>query len=125
MATLNLDVSEFETILLISLFDMVMNEEQIQNEKVREFIEKHGIKLRTPLTKFYLDSNSKERFDYKRIKGVFDGSDKSTQQIRITPSKEEASKEEKKSGAVKRILKKVLKKEELTIEEENILKENM
>lgn len=123
MATLNLTDKEFADIAMIWLFDQVMNPEQNDNKRFGEFLEKHSSKIRTPLTKYYLDSDSETRLKYKRIKGVFDGTDNSIQQIRIGPSKKEIEDEKKKDGIVKRILKKVFTKEELDLEEKNMLKE--
>lgn len=122
MATLNLDTNEFADIAIIWLFDQIMNPEQVQSEKLLNFIEDHRSKIRTPLMKYYLDSGSEARIRYKRIKGVFDGSDDSIQQIRIGPS-EKIEKENKKEGIVKKIIKKILAKEELTLEDVKILKE--
>jgi C4-type Zn-finger protein len=122
MATLNLDTNEFADIAIIWLFDQIMNPEQVQSEKLLNFIEDNRTKIRTPLMKYYLDSGSEARTRYKRIKGVFDGSDDSIQQIRIGPS-EKLEKENKKESIVKKIIKKILAKEELTLEDMKILKE--
>jgi len=48
MATLNLTASEFSDIGMIWLFDQVMNPEQIQNAAMKESIEKHSSKIKTP-----------------------------------------------------------------------------
>lgn len=121
MATLNLDVSEFEKTILIFLFDSVMNPEQVKSESMKKFISNHSSKIKTPLMKTYLDSDSETRLRYKRIKGIFDGSSNSIQQIRIGPS-EKIKGVEVKQGIVKKILKKVLKKEELSLDESILLK---
>lgn len=122
MATLNLTSSEFADIAIVYLFDQVMNPEQVDNKRLKKFIQDHRSKLKTPLLKYYLDSDSEVRLRYRRIGGIFDGSDKSIQQIRIGPT-EKINKKENKKGIVKKILNKVLKKEELSIEEINMLKE--
>jgi hypothetical protein len=123
MATLNLTKSQFGDIALIWLFDQVMNPEQVENERLKEFIQDHRSKIRTPLTKYYLDSDGEKRLQYKRIKGVFDGSDKSIQQIRIGPDKEIEKIEKGKEGLIKKVLKKVILKQSLSIEDETLLKE--
>ena len=127
MATLNLTAKEFADIGIMWLFDQVMNPEQIENEHLKEFIDDHRSKLRTPLMKYYLDSPTKSRVNYKRIKGVFDGSDQSIQQIRVAPDAKKAEKEKEKEGITKKIAKKVIKKilakEELDVEDINFLKE--
>lgn len=123
MATLNLTAKEFGDIALIWLFDQVMNPEQIENENLKEFIQDHRSKIRTPLTKYYLDSGSENRLKYKRIKGVFDGSDKSIQQIRIGPDDKIKKVKKGKEGLIKKVLKKVILKQDLSIEDEMFLKE--
>jgi hypothetical protein len=122
MATLNLTADEFADIAMIWLFDHVMNPDQIGNEDLQEFLSKHSSKIRTPLMKYYLDSGGDARLRYKRIKGIFDGSDKSIQQIRIGPA-EKIKDEEEKQGKIKKAIKKVLRKEELSLEDINLLKE--
>lgn len=125
MATLNLTNSEFADIVMIWLFDNSLNPEQIQNEKFKEFIDTQGSKIKPALIKYYLDSGSEARFRYKRIKGIFDGSDTSSiHQIRIS-NKEDNTKEEKENnnGIVKKIIKKLIKKEELDLDEINFIKE--
>jgi hypothetical protein len=123
MATLNLTNNEFADIGMIWLFDQVMNSDQVQNEQFKEFLEKHSNKLKTPLIKYYLDSNSETRLRYKRIKGIFDGSSKSIQQIRIGPDEKIKQMKKNKEGIIKKVLKKVFAKEQLTLEDEQILKE--
>ena len=123
MATLNLTSSEFADIAMIWLFDQAMNPEQIQNERFKEFLEKHSSKLKTPLIKYYLDSDSEKRLNYKRIKGVFEGKDKAIQQIRIGPDDEIKKIKKGKEGIIKKIVKKVLLKQSLNMEDEKILRE--
>jgi hypothetical protein len=124
MATLNLTASEFSDIAMIWLFDQIMNPEQVQNENLKEFIDKQGTKIKSPLIKYYLDTDGKPRIRYRRIKGIFDGSDKSVQQIRIGPDEEIQQIRKKKDGIVKEILKKIVAKEQLTLEDEQFFNEN-
>lgn len=124
MALLNLKPESFEELVGIFLFDMTMNQDQIKNKNFKDFIDENGSKIKPSLIKFYLDSNSDSRLNYKRIKGIFDGSSDIMQQIKITSSKEEDNKKDKKKGGlVKKIIKKILKKESLNIKEEKILLE--
>lgn len=128
MATLNLNTEQFADVGMIWLFDQVMNPDQIQSEKLKDFINKHGSKIKTPLMKYYLDTTSEPRVQYKRIKGVFDGSDQSVQQIRIGPD-DRIEKLNTKAGfskKIKKVLKKIItKKEHLTLDDRNILKEGL
>lgn len=122
MATLNLTAKEFGDIALIWLFDQVMNPEQVDGN-LKEFIEDHRGKIKTPLTKYYLDSGSEARLRYKRIKGVFDGSDKSIQQIRIGPDDKIEKVKKNKEGLIKKVIKKLILKQDLSMEDEMFLKE--
>jgi len=123
MATLNLTAKEFGDIAMIWLFDQIMNPEQVENETLKEFIDDHRSKIRTPLMKYYLDSSTEQRRKYKRIKGVFDGSDKAIQQIRIGPDETIKKIKKGKEGLVKKLIKKVILKQDLSIEDETFLKE--
>jgi len=128
MATLHLTTSEFFDIVMIYLFDQYMNPEQVKdNEHASEFIEKTSGRLKQALMKYYLDSETKNRFRYKRLKGIFDGSDKQINQIRIRPSDKSEEEAEEKESKIKKLAKKVigkiLKKEEITKEDINILNE--
>jgi len=122
MATLNLTAKEFSDLSMIWLFDQIMNPEQIQNKNMKEFVDRQGTKIKTPLMKYYLDSTTEDRVRYKRIKGVFDGSDKSIQQIRIGPDESIKKAKKSKEGITKKIIKKILAKEELTLEDMEVLK---
>lgn len=123
MATLNLTSKEFADVAMVWLFDQVMNPEQVTNEDLKDFIEKHSSKLKTPLLKYYLGTDSEVRLRYRRIGGVFDGSDKSIQQIRIGPVEKIEKAKKGKNGIVKKIIKKVLKKEQISVTDIKQLKE--
>jgi hypothetical protein len=128
MASLNLTTKEFSDLALIYLFDQVMNPDQVTNEHSREFIDAYSARIKTGLMKYYLDSDSSTRVMYKRIKGVFDGSDNNVHQIRIRPDesiedKEEEKEEGKLKKIAKKIIKKILSKEDISLEERNILNE--
>jgi hypothetical protein len=128
MATLNLTTSEFFDIVMIYLFDQYMNPDQVKdNKQASDYIEKTKGRLKPGLMKYYLDSETKNRFRYKRIKGVFDGSDNQVNQIRIRPDESDEEEEEKEEGKIKKLAKKVIKKlinkEEITKDDINILNE--
>jgi hypothetical protein len=127
MATVNVTASEFADVAMIWLFDQVMNPEQVQNENLKEFIKDHKGKLKSPLMAYYFSTDQSSRFDYRRIGSIFEGKSSSVQQIRIYPDDSQKENKKKKEGkiktAVKRAIKKVLAKEELTLEDINMLKE--
>lgn len=127
MGTINVTSYEFADVAMIYLFDQVMNPEQVTNERMIEFINNNRGKLKSPLMAYYFDTSAADKFRYRRIGGVFDGSDKSIQQIRIGPDTESKEKDKKKEGmlkkAVKNVIKKVLAKEEFSLEDMKMLKE--
>jgi hypothetical protein len=123
MATLNLPVKEFTDVVMIFLLDQVMNPELIQNEDFKSFIERHSSKLKAPLMKYYLDTDGESRVNYKRIKGVFDGSDQNIQQIRIFPDEKPEEPKKSKKSIVKKIIKKLITKEEISNKEKQMLRE--
>lgn len=125
MASLNLEVDEFSDLMMIWLFDQILNPENVQNKDFREFIEKHSSKLKSPLMKYYLDTRGETRVNYKRIKGVFDGSDRNIQQIRIFPNEEVEEPKKSKKSIVKKIIKKLITKEDISSKEMNLLKETI
>ena len=108
MATLNLTPDEFFDIAVIYLFDQFMNPEQVKNENAKEFITETRSFLKAKLIKYYLDSDTKNRFRYKRIKDSFDGTGTTVNSIRIRPEKDEG--EEEKEGKLKRLAKKIIGK---------------
>jgi len=127
MATLNVTTSEFADIAMIWLFDQVMNPEQVKNPRLQEFIKDHKGKIKSPLMAYYFDTDTSSRFDYRRIGGIFEGKSGSVQQIRIYPDDTEKEKKKNKEGILKKVAKKVinkvLAKEELTLEDMQMLKE--
>lgn len=127
MATLNVTAKEFADIAMIWLFDQVMNPEQVNNPRMKEFIKDHKGKLKSPLMAYYFSTDTESRFDYRRIGGIFEGKGGSVQQIRIYPDDVEKEKKKDKDGivkkAIKKAVKKVLNKEELSLEDIKILKE--
>ena len=129
MANINITPDKFADIALMFLSDKIINPEIAKgNKNFDDFISENGTRIKAALLKYYLDTSSRQRVQYKRIRGIFDGTDKSRHQIRIVPSgkEKEEEEEEKESGVVskiKKIMKKVLLKQSLDMEEENILNE--
>jgi hypothetical protein len=78
-------------------------------------------KIKNNLIKYYLDTDPQRRLEYKRIKGIFSGKKKDIQQIRIGPSDKIKDIKTKKGGITKKILKKLLKLEQVNKEEMDIL----
>jgi len=124
MATLNLTTEEFADIVMLFLADKAVNPDKVAgNEKFNEFFNRQGSKIKAPLMKYYLDTDSQRRIEYKRIKKAFSGQDNNIHQIRFWASKDRKEKEVKKDGIVKKLIKKLLLKQGLEHEEENQLRE--
>lgn len=133
MATVNVTPGEFGDIVMIYLLDKVLHPDEVSkgNERFDETIDllkRRGLKA--PLTKYYLDAPTEQRFNYKRIKDTLEGGER-FDNIRIGPHKKEKVKDKKKEkeGLIKTIGKKILKKligqgpESLSQEEHDILNE--
>lgn len=128
MATLLLTPDEFADIALLFLADKAINPDKVAigNEAFDTFMEKNAGQIKNKLLKYYLDSPSQRRIDYKLIKKVFTDPKAGLQTIRIGPTKvvKGARVEKKKAkGIIKRLVKKILKKEELEQDEINLLVE--
>lgn len=137
MATINLTSSEFGDFVMIYLLDKMLHPKEVsnRNEQFNETIDllsKRGVK--SVLTKYYLNTTSEQRFNYKRIKDTFEDSSGRFDNIRIGPHKAEPEtkeKEKEKEGFLKKTGKKILKKllgqgpESLSKEELEILNEFM
>jgi hypothetical protein len=127
MATVNVTATEFADLAMIWLFDQVMNPDQVKNERLKEFIKENKNKMKSSLMAYYFDTPYDTRNDYRRIEGIFERSTQNFQQIKIYPDKNIKDKKKKKEGilktAAKKVIKKMLAKEELTLEDMQILKE--
>jgi len=126
MPKVNVTASEFPNIVVAFLLDKLMNPDKVipGNEKFDEYMNKMKLKgMKSVSTMYYLDMNSLYRVYYKRIKGVFDGDSNQQMIIQIYPNKETKDEVEKNQSLVKRVIKKLLKKESITKGEYNLLVE--
>lgn len=65
---------EFFSVIMVFLYDMIVNNEEIllQGKDIQGMIDKMIKKgMKSPLMQFYLNLNSEERLKYKRIKDSF------------------------------------------------------
>jgi hypothetical protein len=125
MATLNLTTGEFADVAIIWLLDQMTNPEQITNPKFLEFV-KGNKDMKADLLSYYFGTSSMDRLNYRRISGIFNGSTNSIQQIRIGPEEkieDEKKKDSKLKKFAKGVIKKLMKKEELNLEEKKYLQE--
>lgn len=125
--TLNLTDKEFADIVLAFLMDKSINTDEVlpDHERLNDLMKDIGPKIKSRLLRYYLKSEPTNRLYYKRIRGTFDGTAKGIQQIRIGPSEKIKEVEKEKAGIVSKIIKKLLKKEEITQKEEELLKEGL
>jgi len=126
MAKVNVTASEFPNIVVCFLLDKLMNPDKVipDNEEFNKYMNKMKLKGMQPLSlNYYLDMSSLYRVYYKRIKGVFDDKSNSQMIIQIYPNKETKDDVEKKESMVKKVIRKLLKKESITKGEYNLLVE--
>jgi len=126
---INVDSNEFADIVASFLFDKLLYPDKVvaNNDLFNDFMEKmNGKGAKSILMQYYLNLSTDTRVNYKRIKDVFKDGNK-THEIRIS-SEEQKENEKEKSGLVRKavkIVKKLLKKEEVSIEELNLLLETI
>jgi len=127
---LNLTPNEFADLVASFLFDKMLKPDKVvpNNEMFNEFIDKMiGKGAKSLLMSYYLNLPSEARLDYKRIKDVFKGG--SGHEIRIVPEDKKDIKDKKEKGGLIRkavkIVKKLLKKENVSKEELNLLLETV
>jgi len=128
---LNLSPNEFADLVASFLFDKMLKPDKVvpNNEMFNEFIDKMiGKGAKSLLMSYYLNLPSEARLDYKRIKDVFKGGG-STHEIRILPEDKKDKKDKKEKGGLVRkaikIVKKLLRKEDVSKEELNLLLETV
>lgn len=128
---LNLSPNEFADLVASFLFDKLLYPDKVvsNNKMFNELMEKlSGKGAKSLLMSYYLNLNSNSRLDYKRIKDVFKNGN-SIHEIRIIPEDEKNKKYKKEKGGLVRkaikIVKKLLKKEQVSKEELNLLLETV
>lgn len=127
MAKINVDADEFPNIVVAFLLYKLLHPDDVCsfNEEFNEYAEKLKLKGMKPLSlNYYLNMDSKYRIMYKRIKDTFDKDEHNKNAIiYIYPSKEAKKREEE--GLLKKAIRKLMKKESITKEEEQIIKEEI
>ena len=127
MAKVNVTADEFANIVVSFLLDKLMHPDEMipGNELFDEYANKMKLKGMKPVSlQYYLKMDTLFRVYYKRIKGVFYGEKNQAMIIYIYPNKKEKEKAEKKDGLVKRVIKKLLKKESIDKKDYNLLVEH-
>lgn len=122
--------SEFADIIACFLFDKLLKPDEVvsNNNMFNELMKKMSNKgAKSLLMSYYLNLSSETRLDYKRIKNVFkDGSN--IHEIRIIPEEKKVKDKKEKGGLIRKaikIVKKLLKKEEVSKEDLNLLLETV
>jgi hypothetical protein len=123
MSKINVTPNEFADLVAIFLFDKSLHPNEVvpNNVKFNELTDAmRGKGMKPLLMNYYMDLDANMRTDYKRIKDTLDGTSTDTAVINI---KEKKAKKEKKPGLIRRAIKKLLKKEEISDEERELLLE--
>lgn len=122
--------NEFADIVVCFLFDKVLKQDEVVSNNImfNEFMEKMAEKgLKSRSMSYYLNLPSETRLNYKRIKNVFkDGSN--IHEIRIVPEEKKEKEKKEKGGLIRKavkIVKKLLKKEEVSKKDLNLLLETI
>jgi hypothetical protein len=123
---INVTPEEFQDVVVAFLLDKLLHPNEIvpNNEgfnKLAKIMSGKGLKSRFMM--YYLDMDTRNRVQYKRIKDIFDGTTSGSAVINISPSKKK-EKDKDTKGIMMKIIKKLLKKESITVDEENILLES-
>lgn len=123
MSKINLTPNEFADLVAIFLFDKLLHPDEVvpnnvEFNKLSEAMKNKGMK--PLLMNYYMDLDANMRTDYKRIKDTLDGTSTDAAVINI---KAERAKKEKKPGLIRKTIQKLLKKEEISAEEEKMLLE--
>lgn len=127
MAKVNVTADEFADIVVAFLLDKLLNPEDIipTNKEFDKYMEKMKLKgMKSVSLTYYLDLDTNLRVAYKRIKDTFEAGKSKNSTIYIYPNKESKEEDDKKSNMVKRIIKKLLKKEDISKGERNMLVES-
>jgi len=127
MAKVNVTADEFADIVVAFLLDKLLNPEDIipTNKEFDKYMEKMKLKgMKSVSLTYYLDLDTNLRVAYKRIKDTFEVGKSKNSTIYIYPNKESKEEDDKKSNMVKRIIKKLLKKEDISKGERNMLVES-
>jgi len=127
MSKANVTPSEFCDLVVCFLLDKILHPDEVVF-KNKEFdklsTQMTGKGLKPIFLQYYLDTNSSIRIRYKRIrKTLTDGNTGSIINIGTDGKKEVEEPVKKKESLLKKVIKKLLKKEDLSIEEEETVKE--
>jgi len=122
--------SEFADIVACFLFEKLLKPDKVllNNDMFNNFMKKIGGKgAKSLLMEYYLNLPSETRLDYRRIKDVFRNGN-SMHEIRITPEDKKEKDKKEKGGLIRKavkIVKKLLKKEEVSKEDLSLLLETI
>jgi hypothetical protein len=127
MSKINVTANEFADIVVSFLLDKLLNPDEVipSNEDFDKYMEKMKLKgMKSVSLTYYLNLNTNLRVAYKRIKSVFEDDKSGSSVIYIYPNKKAKEETDKKASMVKRIMKKLLKKEDISKGERNLLVES-
>lgn len=124
MAKLNLTTGEFADLMIVFLFDAMVNPEDVivDNERFHELVhkmDKMGIKPN--LTKYFLDMNATERLQYKRMKRTLEPGATTKSVIEINPPDVKIQKKSGLSKIAKTVLKKLILQGEIVPSDQELI----
>lgn len=127
MGKVNTSPAQYCDITVAFLLDKMLHMEEIapSNEDFNKLMENlKGKGMKSILLKYYLSMDPQIRLYYKRIKPSLEVEGRGNSVINIMPflGREE---EDEKEGIIKRALRKLLRRESITQQEENLLTEEL
>jgi hypothetical protein len=128
MAKVNVSADEYCNLTICFLLDKMLHPDEVcfMNEEFNEYANKLTGKGMKPLSlNSYLRMDPNIRVYYKRIKRIFSYDSNESMVIQIWPSEKTKEEMQKKDNIVKRVIKKLLMRESINREEEQLLKETI
>ena len=124
MAKLNLTTGEFADLMIVFLFDAMVNPDEviIDNAKFHELVhkmEKMGIKPN--LTKYFLDMDANDRLQYKRMKRTLEPGATTKSVIEVNPPDVKVKKKSGLTKMAKTVLKKLILQGEIKPSDQELI----
>ena len=121
MAKIIVTHNKFADIVIAFLLDKMLHPDDVipDSELFNEFAEKiKGKGLKSLLMQYYFNMDAIDRVKYKKIKDIFDGTSTDMSVINIIYEKvDKKEKEKEKDGIIKKVIKKLLKREDISSED--------
>ena len=125
MPKINVTSEEYGDLVIAFLLDKILNPDDVipGNSEFDKIVLRMGDKgMKHIFLRYFLDMDSNLRVMYRRMKDVFTDSNKIVN-IKITPTKESEKEDSEKPSLIRKVIKKLLNKEEISQEEKNLIVE--